>query len=48
MGGACGLDERELEVIGADWRLEDVETGGPALVIEGVNGSLVMSGKEAS
>ncbi len=48
VGGACGLDERELEVIGFDWRLEDVGTGGPALAIEGVNGSLDMSGNEAS
>ena len=48
VGGACGLDERELDVIGSPWRLEDVGVGGPFFRVEGVNGSLVISGKEAS
>jgi len=42
------LEQRELEDRGAAWRVEVVEEGGRDLLIEGVNGSLVISGKEGS
>ena len=48
VGGAWGLDDRELDEMGAPCRVEDVELGASCLVTEGVKGSLVMSGKEAS
>ena len=48
VGGACGLGERELEVMGFTWRFEDWVVGWPDFVTEGVKGSLVISGKEAS
>lgn len=34
--------------MGAAWRVEDVEVEGSCFVTDGVKGSLVMSGKEAS
>ena len=48
VGGACGLEERELDEIGAACGIEGVEDTGCDMLTEGVNGSFVMSGKEAS
>ena len=48
VGGACGLEDRELDVRGAAWSVEGVEGEGSCLATDGVKGSLVMSGKEAS
>ena len=48
VGGACGLEERELDEMGAACVMESVEDTGCSLLMEGVNGSFVMSGKEAS
>ena len=46
--GACGLEDRELDEMGAAWSVEDVELEGSCLATDGVKGSLVMSGNEAS
>ena len=48
VGGAGGLEERELEDMGTVCRVDGVEVGGKELVTDGVKGSLVISGNEAS
>ena len=48
MRGACGLDERELDETEVACKVDEVGVGGATLIIEGVNGSFVISGNEAS